>query len=130
MSTRKPIHIPVVSAPAIQTVTEESNCADNELVVLMVMGDSMTPEFIEGEIIVIEMGIPASDGAFVIGTANDEFIFRQLKRDAQGGWWLHALNPAYPDIAIPGLTSLKGVVTQKRNARSRKSVKYYSPQGG
>lgn len=128
MQTRKPINIPVVSAPAQQDPMSDSNCSGNELVALMVLGDSMEPEFIEGEILVIEMGMAAADGSFVVGTANEEFIFRQLKRNAQGGWILHALNPAYHDIAISGLDTLKGVVTHKRNARSRKSVKYYVPQ--
>lgn len=128
MQTRKPINIPVVAAPAQQDPMSDSNCSGNELVALMVLGDSMEPEFIEGEILVIEMGMAAADGSFVVGTANEEFIFRQLKRDAQGGWMLHALNPAYPDIAISGLDTLKGVVTHKRNSRSRKSVKYYVPQ--
>jgi phage repressor protein C with HTH and peptisase S24 domain len=91
----------------------------------MVMGDSMEPEFIEGEMLVIEMGAEAMDGWFVIGWVNEEHIFRQLKRDDVGGWRLHALNPAYPEIAISSLAAIKGVVTQKKKPGSRKSVKYY-----
>lgn len=124
MHTRKPINIPIVSATQ-EDAMAGSNCSGNELVALMVLGDSMQPEFVEGEILVIEMGAPASDGHFVIGTANEEFIFRQLKRDDSGGWRLHALNPAYPDIAISGLDTLKGVVIHKKRPGSRKSVKYY-----
>jgi SOS-response transcriptional repressor LexA len=129
MQTRKPINIPVVSAPTQQDDIGETNCSGNELVALMVLGDSMQPEFIEGEILVIEMGRPATDGSFVIAeVAKEDFIFRQLKRDEQGGWLLHALNLAYPDTGITGLDTLKGVVIQKRNSRSRKSVKHYVPQ--
>jgi DNA polymerase V len=128
MNTRKPISIPVVAATTQEAAMTDSNCSGNEIVALMVLGDSMVPEFIEGEILVIEMGAPAMDGSFVIGTANEEFIFRQLKRDEQGGWRLHALNPAYPDIAISGLNGIKGVVTHKKKPGSRKSVKYYIPQ--
>ena len=128
MQTRKPIDIPVIAADP-QDETGDSNCSGNELVALMVLGDSMLPEFVEGEILVIEMGAPATDGAFVIAeVAKEDFIFRQLKRDAQGGWQLHALNPAYPDTAIPGLEIIKGVVTHKKKPGSRKSVKYYVPQ--
>ena len=127
MHTRKPINIPVVSATAQEDPMTDSNCSGNEIVALMVLGDSMVPEFIEGEILVIEMGAPATDGAFVIGQSEGEFIFRQLKRDDHGGWQLHALNPAYPDIAIPGLDGIKGVVTHKKKPGSRKSVKYYAP---
>lgn len=128
MQTRRPINIPVVSATPKEDAATGSNCSGNELVALMVLGDSMQPEFIEGEILVIEMGAPASDGSFVVGTANEEFIFRQLKRSNQGGWLLHALNPAYPDIAISGLETIKGVVTHKKKPGSRKSVKYYVAQ--
>lgn len=102
-----------------------SSCSGYDKVALMVLGDSMLPEFIEGEILVIEPDDSPEDGSFVIGWANEELIFRQLKRDAQGGWRLHALNPAYPEIAISGLNAIRGVVTHKRKAGSRKSVKYY-----
>ena len=125
MTTRKPINIPVVSATAQDDALTGSSCSNTEIVALMVLGDSMAPEFIEGEILVIEMGVPAIDGWFVIGWVNEEHIFRQLRRDAQGGWWLHALNPAYPEIAISGLDAIKGVVTHKKKPGSRKSVKYY-----
>jgi phage repressor protein C with HTH and peptisase S24 domain len=95
----------------------------------MVLGDSMQPEFSEGEILVIEMGAPAMDGSFVVAeVAKEDFIFRQLKRDEKGGWQLHALNPAYPDTAISGLDTIKGVVTHKKKPGSRKSVKYYGAQ--
>jgi len=77
--------------------------------------------------LVIEPDAPAMDGSFVIGWANEEFIFRQLKRDGQGGWRLHALNPAYTDVAISGLDAIRGVVTHKKKPGSRKSVKYYVP---
>ncbi len=126
MQTRKPIDIPVVSAPAEEDIMSGSNCSGNELVALMALGDSMTPEFTEGEILVIELGRPPRDGSYVIAeVAKDDFIFRQLLRDAQGGWLLHALNPAYPDTPIASLECLKGVVIHKRHPRSRKTVKFY-----
>lgn len=124
MQTRKPINIPVVAAPAHEDGMDDSACSGKEIVALMVLGDSMAPEFIEGEILVIEMGAQAMEGSFVIGTANEEAIFRQLQRNEQGGWRLHALNPAYPDIAISGLDTIKGVITHKKKPGSRKSVKY------
>jgi phage repressor protein C with HTH and peptisase S24 domain len=128
MSTRKPINIPVVSATTQEAPMAGSNCSGNEMVALMVLGDSMEPEFIEGEILVIEMGMAATDGSFVVAeVAKEDFIFRQLKRDEKGGWRLHALNPAYPDTAISGLETIKGVVTHKKKPGSRKSVKYYVP---
>ncbi|MFA6014123.1 MAG: S24 family peptidase [Gallionellaceae bacterium] len=131
MQTRKPINIPVVAAAMQQEAMPESNCTGNEIVALMVLGDSMMPEFIEGEILVIEMGAPATEDFYVIAeVAKEDFIFRQLKRNAQGGWLLHALNPAYPDTAISGLDVIKGVVTHKKKSGDRKSVKYYGAQAG
>ena len=127
MQTRKPINIPVVAVTQ-ENAINDSNCSGNELVALMVLGDSMMPEFIEGEILVIEMGAPAKDGSFVISEVNEEFIFRQLAREEHGGWRLHALNPAYPDVAISGLETIKGVVTHKKKPGSRKTVKYYVTQ--
>lgn len=129
MSARKPIAIPVVAASAPKEEESGSNCSGNELVALMVLGDSMQPEFIEGEILVIEMNRPATDGSFVIAeVAKEDFIFRQLTRDDRGGWLLHALNRAYPDIPIADLSIIKGVVIHKRHPRSRKTVKFYVPQ--
>ncbi len=130
MQTRKPINIPVVAATP-QHEAADSNCSGNEMVALMVLGDSMQPEFSEGEILVIEMGMAAGEGAFIIAeVAKEDFIFRQLKRDAQGGWLLHALNPAYPDTAIAGLEIVKGVVTHKKQPGKRKEVKFYGAQAG
>ncbi len=121
---QKPINIPVVPAPTEQVAA--SNCDGNELVALMVLGDSMEPEFIEGEVLVIEMNGVVGEGAFVVAeTAEEGFIFRQLIRDEQDGWQLHALNAAYPDIALSGLKSIKGVVTQKKKPGRRKAMKYY-----
>ena len=119
---QKPINIPVV--PAEQGAA--SSCEEFELVALMVLGDSMEPEFVEGEILVIEMNGVADEGAFVVAeTAVEGIIFRQLIRDEEDAWQLHALNAAYSDIPIPGLKSIKGVVTQKKKPGRRKAVKYY-----
>ena len=126
MPNRKPINIPVDPAPAEQEVASGSNCEGKEVVALMVLGDSMEPEFSEGEMLVVEMKAAAGEGAFVIAeVAEEDFIFRQLTRDERDGWQLHALNPAYPDIALSGLESIKGVVMQKKKPGKRKAVKYY-----
>ncbi|MEK7811256.1 MAG: hypothetical protein AAB278_05505 [Pseudomonadota bacterium] len=37
---------------------------------------------------------------------------------------------SYPDTAISVLEIIKGVVIHKRNARSRKTVKFYVEQAG
>lgn len=87
MQTRKPINIPVICADTQAGEAGGSNCDDKEIVALMVLGDSMEPEFSEGEILVIQMGVPATEGAYVIAeVAQEDVIFRQLKRDEQGSW--------------------------------------------
>jgi SOS-response transcriptional repressor LexA len=60
----------------------------------------------------------------VLAVRDGEHIFRQLvNRD--GRWWLHPLNPEYPDAAIPDLSAVKGVVIQKQKPGSRRSRKSY-----
>jgi SOS-response transcriptional repressor LexA len=99
-------------------------CSAAEPFALMVLGDSMLPEFAEGEIIVIEPEGLAHDGSYVLAFHDGEHIFRQLvHRD--GRWWLHPLNPEYPDAAIPDLSAVKGVVIQKQKPGSRRSRKSY-----
>ncbi len=101
-----------------------SACTNAEPYALMVLGDSMEPEFADGDIIVVEPEGLATDGSFVLAWHNDEYIFRQLVK-MPSGWTLHALNSAYADTAIPGLECVKGVVIQKKKPGSRKSIKHY-----
>jgi SOS-response transcriptional repressor LexA len=100
------------------------DCAGAEPVALMVLGDSMLPEFAEGEIVVIEPEGLARDGAFVVAFHEGEPILRQL-RAREGGWLLHPLNPRYPDAALADLAAVKGVVIQKSRPGSRRSRKSY-----
>ena len=108
----------------IQDVNEASNCASAEPYALMVLGDSMMPEFEEGEIIVVEPSGLAKDGSFVVAYVNDEYIFRQLvKRD--DGWMLKPLNPLYENIPVANLDMAKGVVIMKKRPGRRSSQKSY-----
>jgi SOS-response transcriptional repressor LexA len=115
--------IPVVPAPVYRDGAMEA-CENAEPFALMVLGDSMLPEFAEGEIIVVEPEGLARDGSFVIAQHEGEPILRQLVNRA-GGWWLHPLNPRYPDAAIAGLEAVRGVVIQKSRPGSRRSRKSY-----
>ncbi len=108
-------------APAVEAGEE---CGGAEAFALMVLGDSMTPEFCEGEVIIIEPEGLATDGSYVLARWADEWIFRQLAR-TEAGWELRALNPAYPAAAIPDLGCVKGVIIQKsRPGRRRESKRY------
>lgn len=100
------------------------DCAGDELFALQVIGDSMAPEFQAGEIIVVEPEGLARDGAYVVAWFRDEWIFRQLCRNA-AGWTLHALNPAWPDLPLPDLAAVRGVIIQKALPGRRRASKRY-----
>lgn len=123
VNSKKPFPIPVRPAdPAGEP--ELSACATGEPYALMVLGDSMAPEFSEGEVIVVEPEGHARDGSFVVAWANDEYIFRQLVQHADG-WMLKPLNPLYPNIPIDDLSAVKGVVVQKKRPGRRSERKSY-----
>ncbi|HSN64915.1 MAG: S24 family peptidase [Azonexus sp.] len=123
---RIPINIPIVTAEPQADGNPFGSCTDAEPFALMVLGDSMEPEFMEREIIVVEPEGLATDGSYVIAFHNEEYIFRQLiKRET--GWALHALNPAYPDHPIASLSGVRGVVIMKKKPGrpSKSGRKYY-----
>jgi SOS-response transcriptional repressor LexA len=118
--------IPIVPAAGAQGAASpaEHACSGAESFALMVLGDSMAPEFAEGDIVIIEPEGLATDGSYVLAFWQDEWVFRQLAR-ADGGWRLRALNPRYPDIALPSLEPVRGVITQKTRPGRRRAVKRY-----
>ena len=114
-------------SPPLSTMAPDPDagaCGGGESFALMVYGESMAPEFLNGEIIIIEPGGLAKDGAYVFAQLNDEWTFRQLVR-AQTGWCLHALNPAFPDMPISDLSPVKGVIIQKSVPGRRRASRRY-----
>lgn len=109
-------------APAAEP--ESSACSEAEAFALMVLGDSMEPEFREGEIIIIEPEGLAVDGSYVLAQLDGEWIFRQLAKVGMC-WQLRPLNPAYPAAAIEDLSCVKGVIIQKSRPGRRKESKRY-----
>ncbi len=127
---------PIPVRPAVEAPSEEdlatSACASGEPYVLMVLGDSMLPEFEEGEVIVVEPEGVARDGSFVIAylehvePEDERHIFRQLMKHAEG-WMLKPLNPLHPNIPIDGLEGVvKGVVIMKKKPGRRRAMKTYA----
>jgi SOS-response transcriptional repressor LexA len=110
--------IPIRAADAAQS------CASGESFALMVLGDSMSPEFNEGDIVVIEPEGLATDGSFVLARHADEWIFRRLQR-TEAGWALAALHPAYPPILLADLGCVRGVIIQKSRPGRRRAAKRY-----
>ncbi|MDO9289669.1 MAG: XRE family transcriptional regulator [Thermodesulfovibrionales bacterium] len=113
--TEKGQAIPVISwisAGAWKTVTDpyepgdaeewiESEVKGTNIFALKVKGHSMEPEFIDGEILVVNPHIETKPGDYVIAKNDDnnEATFKQLKRYG-GTTILHPLNPKYPDIEL------------------------------
>lgn len=113
--------------PAAPEADEGGACSGNESFALRVLGDDMTPEFNEGEIIIIEPDGALKDGSFVLARVADDWIFRQLCRQGEG-WSLRALNPACTNMAelpLNDLSTIHGVVIQKAVPGRRKLSKFY-----
>ncbi len=103
---------------------DESACSGSEAFALRVLGTSMEPEFNEGEIIIIEPGGLLKNGSYVLAQHRGEWIFRQLCQRGDG-WILHALNPAFPDLPLRDLASVRGVIIQKALPGRRKATRRY-----
>lgn len=99
-------------------------CEEKEPYVLMVLGDSMEPEFKEGDVVVIEPGAHYRDGSYVIAFHNNEYIFRQL-RVIKDRLYLMPLNPSYVSEQLDGPEAIKGVITQKKSPGGRHNRKNY-----
>lgn len=95
----KTTHNPYEPGDAEEWVESEVKGAD--VFALRVKGDSMEPEFTEGEILVVNPHIEAKPGDYVIVENDDseEATFKQLKKYGRTTI-LHPLNPKYADIEL------------------------------
>lgn len=117
--------IPIIAAKDIDTGDGEmSACSSAEPFALMVLGDSMEPEFTERDIIIIEPEGLATDGSYVLAWLNDEYIFRQLVKHGEK-WLLRPLSPRYSAVEIDDLSAVRGVIIQKSKPGRRKASKRY-----
>lgn len=94
---------------------------------LRVMGDSMSPEFEDGHIIIVDPGMELSVDAFVVVEYCGEVLFGQYCCD-QSGPAIHYLNPAWAPVPLADEFQLKGLVVQRSSGR-RASVKHYDYLG-
>ena len=105
---------------------EVDPCAGAEPFALLVLGDSMAPEFVEGDVIVVEPEGLATDRSFVVAHARGEWLLRRLVRNGEA-WSLRALDPRYAAIDIANLSNVRGVVIQKSRPGRRREAKRYGP---
>jgi len=116
--SRRSFPVPVTSTAG------DDVCSGSESFALMVLGDSMAPEFEDGDVVIIEPDGLATDGAFVLAFCNESWIFRRLRRRPDG-WSLQALNPQYAEIALADLAAVRGVIIQKSRPGRRRASKRY-----
>lgn len=99
-----------------------SGCADSEPFALRVIGDSMAPEFVDGEIIIVEPTTAVTNGCFVVAQHEGEYILRQLQTTS-GKWLLNPVNRQYPS-AETRADFVRGRVIAKSNGRGRQNKRY------
>jgi SOS-response transcriptional repressor LexA len=116
----KVIPIPVVARTPEQEI---HSCADLEPFALRVLGDSMAPEFVEGHVIVVDPGMPATHGTYVVVDYEGETTFRQYWVQ-DGRKYLKPVNDAYPLVEITGTYRVRGVVTQRAGRRRSDRKRY------
>jgi len=81
---------------------------------LTVHGDSMEPEFAEGDIITVDPGRAYCSGSYVIAKNGEEATFKQLILDGSSVF-LKPLNERYPIKDMTGIEiRIVGVVIEKR----------------
>jgi SOS-response transcriptional repressor LexA len=92
----------------------ESDVRGRSVFALRVVGDSMEPEFKEGEIIIVSPHVEAQPGDYVVVKDGEEkATFKQLKKYGPR-WVLHPLNPKYEDQEVPkGAFKIIGKVVKK-----------------
>ncbi|MBF0128257.1 MAG: S24 family peptidase, partial [Magnetococcales bacterium] len=81
---------------------------------LEVPDDSMEPEFMEGEIIIVDPTMPAGHNRFIIARAASDSRATLKQLIAHGArQYMKPLNPRYPLIEVQGELIVSGVVTAK-----------------
>ncbi len=84
---------------------------------LKIRGDSMEPEFYEGDIIVVNPYLKQEHNDYIVVCNEEgEATFKQLKKYGKTTRILHPLNPKYEDIELKKDVQYKvvGVVVEKK----------------
>ena len=105
-------------------MSDLSNCSASEPFALRVIGDDMAPEFVDGNIIIVDPGGKVSSGCYVIARHGEEMIFRQLiiERDR---YVLRALDSAVNEITLSkGIDDIVGVISQRSGTRRSEHKRY------
>lgn len=116
-----------IPAPARAKRMDQGGCSseDSEAYALRVVGESMLPEFSDGQIVIVDPAYPLSPGAFVVVDYGGEVILGQYSIEGEYQR-LVFLNADYAPMVLVPPYQIKGVVTQ-RAGRRRSERKHYSP---
>jgi SOS-response transcriptional repressor LexA len=106
---------------------QDGNCG-REPYALRVLDDSMSPEFRDGCIIIIDPEGLIADGSYVLAQFNDEYIFRQLVF-GEGVYYLQALEDGHETIEMSDLSAVEGVIIQQAGRRRSERKHYVSLDG-
>ena len=109
--------------PLQADLADHGGCANSEPFALRVLGDSMEPEFRDGNIIIIDSAAAVESGCYVLAQVDGEYIFRQLIIE-NNRYVLRALNEGYEEIEVPGIEAIRGVIVQRSGGR-RKNHKHF-----
>jgi len=94
-----------------------------EAFVLRVIGDSMSPAFEDGHIIVVDPGYPLISNSYVVLVNKSEVLFGLYMHDENGSR-LEYLKPGETPVMLEDGFHVKGVITQ-RNGRRHKDTVYF-----
>jgi SOS-response transcriptional repressor LexA/DNA-binding XRE family transcriptional regulator len=86
------------------------------LFALRVKGDSMSPKFLEGDVVIINPDAHTDNGDFIIvkNEVNHETMLKQLKKYSNDLIILHPLNPSYSDVELSENYKIIGRVVRKQ----------------
>ena len=74
--------------------------------VIPIKGDSMEPDYQDGDLIFIQTSVDLNDGVIGVFNYNGEAYIKQLVIDTEQSY-LHSLNPAYKDMTITPETDFR-----------------------
>ncbi|MDH5572115.1 MAG: S24 family peptidase [Gammaproteobacteria bacterium] len=103
------------------------SCSANEPLALQVIGDSMEPEFKNGNIIIIDRDAAIRDKSYVIALVEGGYTLRQLFIENER-YFVEPLNPDYKhERQEITMDALMGVVVQQNDPKGkRKDRKFYN----
>lgn len=101
----------------------QTGCSGDEPFALRVVGNSMAPEFVDGQVVIVDPAFPAKSGTYVVVDYGGEVMFGQLELGVDRQT-LRFLNADYAPVELAPPFTVKGVVIQ-RAGRRRSERKHY-----